>query len=169
MTNPLSVVILVLIGAAIVGEIVYLIWKRKHRLHLAIFFHQKSINMASVNSITLTDLLKHTGLIVVVDALGNQYAGTLANLAVVVTDPTQDTIALDSSSPNTLDVTDLLPGGGTTATITGDFTSQGNATPTAGSTAQAIPDGTVFPGLKVLVTVINKIPSQVQLALQVNF
>ena len=125
--------------------------------------------MASINSITLTDNLAHTGLISVVDGSGNTYTGTLANVVVAPADPTQDKATVDPTTPNTIDVQEASPTGGTTVSVTADFTSQGNATPAAGSTAQAIPDGTVFPGLTVPggVTVINKVTAS--LKLQVAF
>lgn len=123
----------------------------------------------SLNTITLTDTLKHTGVISVTDAAGNTYQGTLANIAVVASDPTQDLVAVDPAAANTIDVTDILPNGGTTANITADFTSVGNSTPAVGSTAQPIVDGTVFTGLKGTVTIVNAIPSTVQLQLAVNF
>lgn len=123
----------------------------------------------SLNTLTLTDTLTHTGVISVTDLKGNTYSGTLANIQVQVSDPTQDTIVADPTKANTIDVTDVLPNGGTSAVVKADFTSQGNATPPSGSTATAIPDGTVFPGLSVTVTIVNAIPSTVQLQLAVNF
>lgn len=149
---------------------IYLHRYRQHKLRLAIYFQNNKNQFGmSLNSITLTDTLTHTGVISVTDVNGNTYQGTLGNIAVVVSDPTQDTVVVDPTAPNTIDVTDLAPSGGTTASITADFTSQGNATPTTGSTAVAIPDGTVFAGLKGTVTIVNAIPSTVQLQLAVNF
>lgn len=148
----------------------YLHREKRFKLKLAIHFsNNKNPFGMSLNTITLTDTLKHTGVISVTDAAGNTYSGTLANIAVTVSDATQDAVVVDPSAPNTIDVTDVAPSGGTTVAITADFTSQGNATPAAGSTAKPIPDGTVFPGLKGLVTIINAIPSTVQLQLAVNF
>lgn len=147
--------------------------KKRHgkhpRLKLRIFFQNKIKHffMASINSITLTDALAHTGLITVTDDAGNNYTGTLANVAVTVADPTQDTAVVDPTTPNTIDVQEKNPTGGTTAVVTADFTSQGNATLIAGSTAQAIPDGAVFPGLTCQVIMINKVSTQ--LKLQVSF
>jgi uncharacterized protein YdgA (DUF945 family) len=125
--------------------------------------------MASINSITLTDNQPHTGLITVVDGAGNTYTGTLSNVVVTPADPTQDKATVDPTTPNTIDVQEASPTGGTTVSVTADFTSQGNATPAAGSTAQPIPDGTVFTGLTVPggVTVINKVTAS--LKLQVAF
>lgn len=125
--------------------------------------------MASINSITLSDNQPHTGLITVVDGAGNSYTGILANVVVTPADPTQDTATVDPTTPNTIDVQEASLTGGTTVSVTADFTSQGNATPAAGSTAQAIPDGTVFLGLVVPggVTVINKVTAS--LKLQVAF
>lgn len=130
---------------------------------------KNNIQMASINSITLTDNQPHTGLITVVDGAGNAYTGTLANVVVTTADPTQDTATVDPTTPNTIDVQEANPTGGTSVSVTADFTSQGNSAPAAGSTAQAIPDGTVFPGLVVPggVTVINKVNAS--LKLQVAF
>lgn len=145
--------------------------KRRHRLKLQVRFHQqlKHIYMASINSLTITDNLPHTGLISVVDGNGNSYTGTLANVVVTPADPTMDTAVVDPTTPNTIDVQEASPTGGTTVSVTADFTSQGNATPAAGSTAQAIPDGTIFAGLTVPggVTLINKVTAS--LKLQVAF
>ena len=147
-------------------------WRRKMRLRLKlqVRFHQhlKHIFMASINSLTITDNLPHTGLISVVDGNGNSYTGTLANVVVAPADPTQDTAIVDPNTPNTIDVQEASPTGGTTVSVTADFTSVGNATPST-STAQAIPDGTVFPGLTVPggVTLINKVTAS--LKLQVAF
>lgn len=143
--------------------------RKKKRLKLAIHFINSKTHQMSLNTITLTDTLTHTGVISVQDLLGNTYSGTLANIQVQASDPTQDTVVADPTKANTIDVTDLLPNGGTSAVVTADFTSQGNGTPAAGSTATAIPDGTVFTGLKVTVTIVNAIPSTVQLQLAVNF
>lgn len=149
---------------------VYLHRHKRHKLRLVIHFsNNKNPFGMSLNTITLTDTLKHTGVISVTDAAGNTYSGTLANIVVTVSDPTQDNVVVDPSAPNTIDVTDVAPSGGTTASITADFTSQGNATPASGSTAVAIPDGTVFTGLKGTVTIVNAIPATVQLQLAVNF
>lgn len=123
--------------------------------------------MASIDSITLTDVNPHTGLVQVVDDAGNVYTGTLSNPVITVADPTQDSVIIDPSKPNTIDVQEKNPQGGTTAVLKMDFTSQGNATPAAGSTAQAIPDGTVFTGLSCSITMINKVSAQ--LKLQVSF
>lgn len=125
--------------------------------------------MASINSLTLTDNLPHSGLISVVDGAGNTYTGTLANVVVAPADPTQDSAVVDPTTPNTIDVQEKNPTGGTSVSVTADFTSQGNSAPAAGSTAQAIPDGTVFPGLTVPggVILINKVTAS--LKLQVSF
>lgn len=124
--------------------------------------------MASINSITLTDNKPHTGLISVTDDAGNSYTGTLANVQIAVADPTQDTVTVDPNTPNTIDVQEANPTGGTTANLTADFTSQGNSVPST-PTAQAIPDGTVFTGLTVPggIVMINKVSTQ--LKLQVAF
>lgn len=122
--------------------------------------------MASINSITLTDALPHTGLITVTDDFGNTYTGTLSNVAVAVADPSQDTAVVDPNVPNTIDVQEANPTGGTTALVTADFTSQGNSVP-SNPTAQAIPDGQVFLGLTCQVVMINKVSAN--LKLQVNF
>jgi hypothetical protein len=153
--------------------------KRHHherKFKLQVIFHQQinHLSMASINSITLTDTNPHSGLIVMIDNFGNTYTGTLQNGALSGFDTTQDTLALDSANPNTLDVTDVAPGGGTTGTLKGDWVSQGNGTsrPNPDPTkppSQAILDGTVMSGLSCPVTVINKIPTTVTFALQVNF
>lgn len=143
--------------------------KHHHRLKLRVIFQSKIKHhlMASINSITLTDAQPHTGLVQVVDDAGNVYTGTLSNVIVGVADPSQDQVTVDPNTPNTIDVQEKNPTGGTTATVTADFTSQGNQTPPAGSTAQAITDGTVFPGLTCSITMINKVSTQ--LKLQVSF
>ena len=122
-----------------------------------------------LNSLTITDNLTHTGLVTVSDANGNTYTGTLANLAVVDSDPTQDASSVDPSSANTLDVKAVTPKGGETISFTGDFTSQGNSAPPAGSTAVPIADGTVIPGLRGTGTIINAIPTTPSLNLNVTF
>src|SRR6201999_1425163 len=124
--------------AAMVLITIIIIDENGHRCHkpkfkLRVYFVNK-INhfyMASINSITLTDALAHTGLITVGDDAGNSYTGTLANVQIAVADPSQDTVTLDPNTPNTIDVQEANPTGGTTATLTADFTSQGNATPPA--------------------------------------
>jgi len=143
--------------------------KHHHKLKLRVIFQSKIKHhlMASINSITLTDVQPHTGLVQVVDDLGNVYSGTLSNPVIDVADPTQDSVVIDPTTPNTIDVQEKNPQGGTTANLKMDFTSQGNATPAPGSSAQAIPDGTVFPGLAVSITMINKVSTQ--LKLQVSF
>lgn len=159
-----------LLGLAVFPNLyVYLHRRKYHKLRLAIHFsnNKNQFSMASINSITLTDTNPHTGLIQVVDGAGNVYTGTYANVAVSVADPTQDSATVDTTNPNTIDVQEKNPTGGTTGTLTLDFTSQGNATPPAGSTAQAIPDGTVFPGLTCQFVMINKVSAQ--LKLQVAF
>lgn len=143
--------------------------RKKFRLRLQVFFQTKIKHsfMASINSITLTDANPHTGLIQVVDGAGNIYTGTLANVVLAVADPSQDQATVDPNTPNTIDVQEKNPTGGTTGTLTADFTSQGNSTPPTGSTAQAIADGTVFPGLTCQFVMINKVSAQ--LKLQVAF
>lgn len=143
--------------------------KKKHkRLRLQVHFQTKYKNhfMASINSITLTDNQPHTGLVTVVDDAGNSYTGTLSNVVIGVVDPSQDTVTVDPNAPNTIDVQEVNPTGGTTAAITADFTSQGNSTPSTPS-AQSIPDGTVLPGLTCQIVLINKVSTQ--LKLQVAF
>lgn len=152
-----------------IGLYIFLHRKKKHKLHLIVLFPNYKNQQKMQNSITLVDTNPHTGLIVAVDQNGNVYAGTWANLKSVVADPTQDTGTIDPTNANTLDVQNVASGGGTTDVVTGDFTSVGNSVPPAGSTAFAIPDGTVFPGLTGTITIINKVPTTVQLALAVNF
>jgi hypothetical protein len=125
--------------------------------------------MSTLNSVTFTAPGTKTGLIQVVDQQGNVYTGTYANATVVAADPSQDTFAIDPTVASTLDVTEVSANGGTSAVVKLDFTSQGNATPAAGSTAQPIADGTVFTGLTCTVAAINKNVSALQLGLQVTF
>lgn len=141
----------------------------RHHFHLNIHFHTKNCNTMGLNSLTITDNLVHTGLVTVTDANGNTYTGTLANLAVVDGDATQDTSSVDSASANTLDIKAVTPKGGETISFTADFTSQGNATPPTGSSTIPVPDGTVIPGLKGTATVINAIPTTPTLNLNVTF
>lgn len=146
--------------------------RHKHRhppLKLRILFHHKIKHsfMSSINSIVLSDANPHPGLVQVVDDAGNVYSGTLSNPVITLADPSQDTLIIDPNTPNTVDVQELTPQGGTTAVVKMDFVSQGNSTPAAGSTAQAIPDGTVFPALAVNVTMINRVTAS--LKLQVTF
>ena len=115
-----------------------------------------------LNNLTLTDKLVHTGVVSVSDksdGTGNNYTGTLANIQVVDSDTTQDTASADPNVANTVDVQAVSNTGGSTVNVTADFTSQGNATPPAGSTAVPIPDGTVITGLKGVATLINNIPT----------
>src|ERR1700744_1355020 len=157
----LWVILSLFVGIAI-GFYLSVIKHRKKKIKLYLRVHlisnnKNQVQMASINSITLTDNQPHTGLVSVIDGNGNTYTGTLANVVVTPADPTQDTAQVDPTTPNTIDIQEASPTGGTTVSVTADFTSQGNATPAAGSTAQAIPDGTVFPGLTVPggITVIN--------------
>lgn len=125
---------------------------RRERIRLIVFFHNKNTCMSTVNSVTFTALTPDQGVIAVVDtANGNAIlTGTLANLSAVESDPTQDTASIDSTAPNTLDVTPITNTGATMVTVKGDFTSTGNA---------GITDGTVFPGITVQVAVTNNIPT----------
>lgn len=137
--------------------------KKRHKLRLAVYFHNhKNPFKMSVNTLTLTDTLVHTGIISVVDLGGVTYQGTLGNITVAPADPTQDIAVVDPNTPNTIDINNVAASGGTVVNILADFTSQGN-------TDKGVADGTVFTGLKGVVTVINDIPSTVQLSLQVNF
>lgn len=142
-------------------------WRRRHRhkLKLQVYFINKIKHhlMSSINSITLTDNQPHSGLVTVVDDAGNSYTGTITPPVITVADPSQDIVTNDATTPNTVDVQEKNPTGGTTAILTADFTSQGNATPPAGSTKQAIPDGTVFPGLTCQIVMINKVTTQLKL------
>ena len=142
--------------------------KKRHKFKLQVIFQNKIKHffMASINSITLTDNQPHTGLVTVVDDAGNSYTGTLSNMVIGVVDPTADVVTVDPKTPNTIDVQELKVTGGTTATLTADFTSQGNATPST-PTAQAIPDGIVLTGLTCQIVMINKVSTQ--LKLQVAF
>lgn len=147
-------------------------WRRKkkrHKLKLRVIFQSKIKNnlMSSINSIVLTDSNPHPGLVQVVDDAGNVYTGTLSNPVIQIADDSQDTLVIDPNTPNTVDVQEKTPQGGTTAIVKMDFTSQGNATPPAGSTAQAIPDGTLFTALPVTVTMINRVSAN--LKLQITF
>lgn len=123
--------------------------------------------MASINSITLTDAQVHTGLVQVTDDAGNLYSGTLSNPVITVADPTQDTAVIDPTTPNTVDVQEVNPTGGTTAVLTADFTSDGNVIAAAGQTPTAPATGTVFPGLTVSFAMINKVSAN--LKLQITF
>ena len=138
---------------------VYLHRRKHHKLRLVIHFsNNKNPFGMSLNTVTLTDLLPHTGVISVVDQTGAAVPGTLSNFALVVADPTIDKAAIDANQANTVDVTAIASAGGTTVAITADFTS---ASPINGQTS--------FPGLKGIVTIINQVASQVQLSLAVNF
>lgn len=160
--------------------ILYVYLHRHHhrRFTLAVIFqtNNKSIFMSSVNSITLTDLNPHTGLIVMVDNFGNSYTGTLSVPVLSGFDASQDAVNVDGTTPNQLDVEGVTTSGGTNGTLTGTWTSQGNTTsrPNPNNTAtktfppsEVIPDGQTFPALSCPVTVINKIT--LSFALQVNF
>lgn len=146
--------------------------KRKHHhlLRLQVIFpNNKNPFQMSLNSITLTDTLTHTGVISAVDAQGNTYQGTLSNIRITISDASQDNVVVDPNAPNTVDVNNVTKKGGTTAALLADFVSNGNATPPAGSTATPIPDGTVFKDIPGTVTIINDLPETVQLQLAVNF
>jgi len=119
--------------------------------------------MATIDSITLTDANPHPGKIAVVDTLGNAYTGTLSNPQITVADPTQDNVVIDPATPDTVNVNETDPTGGTTAILKLDFTSSGNENPPAGSTAQPIKDGTVFPGLVGQIAIINKVSFNLKL------
>lgn len=107
------------------------------------------------NSATLTDLLKHTFVAQATDTAGNVYQGTIAFTSVAASDPTQDTANADSTAANTIDVQAVSNSGGTVINVAGNFTSQGNSTPATGSSAVAIPDGTVIPCSGTLTLVNN--------------
>lgn len=142
-------------------------WRKRRHKHrhfsLQATFSNKINNtiMASVNTVTLTDLLAHTALITLVDNYGNAYSGTLSNPQITGLDSTLDTVKIDPANPEQLDVTAISETGGNTITLTGDWTSQGNATsrPNPDSTkpgSEAIPDGTVKTGVGCTITIINK-------------
>lgn len=132
----------------------------KHVFHLNIHFHTKNLNKMGLNTLTLTDLNVHTGVVTVSDnqTPANLYTGTLSNIQVSDSDTTQDTAVSDPSVANTIDVQAVSNTGGSLVNIKADFTSQGNASPAPGSTAIAVPDGTVFTGLTGQATLINQIP-----------
>lgn len=133
--------------------------KRRHKLHLQVHFHNKKHPFfMSVNTVTLTDLLPHTGVISVVDQNGVSYSGKLSNIVVAISDGTVDSAAVDPNQANTVDVTALVNAGGTTVAITADFTAD-----------QPINGQTTFTSLKGTVTVINQVAAEIQLSLQVNF
>ena len=123
--------------------------------------------MASINSITLTDALPHTGKIQVVDDQGNVYNGNYSNPVLALADDTQDTATIDPATPDSLIVQEKNPTGGTTAVLTIDWESQGNNSPEPDSTAMAIPDGTILKGLSCQVALINNVTFS--LKLQVAF
>lgn len=139
-------------------------YRKKHRhykpkLNLRVYFHNKiKHHLMAFNQITLTDTAPHQGKITVVDDAGNSYTGTLSNPIITITDPAQDTVTVDPGTPDTVIVQETVPTGGTTATLTMDFTAQGNTN---------IVDGTVFPGLTCQIVLINNVTTQ--LKLQVAF
>jgi hypothetical protein len=132
----------------------------QRNLHLVFYSTtQKNTIMAS-NSFTLTDLNKHTFVAAVQDSLGNTYQGTLSFTSETPSDPTQDSAVTDPTVANTVDVTALTNTGGTAIAVVASFTSQGNATPATGSTAVAIPDGTVLtvPGTLTIINNVSTTP-----------
>lgn len=132
----------------------------QRNLHLVFYSTTlKNTNMAS-NSFTLTDLNKHTFVAAVQDSLGNSYQGTLSFTSETPSDPTQDSAVTDPTVANTVDVTALTNTGGTAIAVVASFTSQGNATPASGSTATAIPDGTVLtvPGTLTIINNVSATP-----------
>lgn len=134
--------------------------KHHHRYKLRIHFHNSN-NQQMANSLTLTDKDVHTGLLSVTDSLtGNTLTGTLSNIVVTDSDPTQDAASVDTTKPNTIDVQAVSNSGGSVVSVTADFTSQGNT---------GIADGAVFSGLKAQGTLINAIPTTPQPVLNLNF
>lgn len=136
-------------------------YRKKHRhhkprLHLRVYFHNKIKHHLMANSVTLTNLLPHKGVISVVDQNGNSYAGKLSNIQVTSSDSTVDTAGVDPNDPNTLDVTAVTKTGGTTITFTADFTPD---SPIDGQTS--------FTGLQGTATIVNNVTTQ--LSLQVSF
>lgn len=135
--------------------------RKKHRhhkpkLHLRVYFHNKIKNHLMANSVTLTDLLPHKGVISVIDQNGNSYAGKLSNIQVTSSDSTVDTAGVDPNDPNTLDVTAVTKTGGSTINFTADFTPD---SPIDGQTS--------FTGLQGTATIVNNVTTQ--LSLQVSF
>lgn len=110
----------------------------------------------SVNTVTLVDLLPHTGVISVVDQNNAVITGKLSNIAVAPADNTVDSAVVDPNQANTIDVTAISKTGGTTLNLTADFVAD-----------SPIDGQTTFTGLKGTVTVINDVTTQ--LSLQVNF
>lgn len=128
----------------------------KPKLRLRVYFHNKIKNHLMANSVTLTDLLPHKGVISVIDQNGNSYAGKLSNIQVTSSDSTVDTAGVDPNDPNTLDVTAVTKTGGSTINFTADFTPD---SPIDGQTS--------FTGLQGTATIVNNVTTQ--LSLQVSF
>lgn len=133
--------------------------RKKKILQIRVLFHHHTKkHTMSLNSITLTDLLPHTGVVSVIDQNNNTYSGKLSNIQVTVADASMDSAQADPNQANTIDVTAIVNSGGTTASITADFTSD-----------QPINGQTSFTGLKGQITIINQVAAQVQLSLSVSF
>lgn len=81
--------------------------------------------MSIVKSLTLTSLVAQVLKMSVVDQNNNNEAipGTLSNLVVTSADPAQDTVGVDASDPESVDVDAVSTSGGTTVTATANFTS----------------------------------------------
>lgn len=155
---------------------VYLHRKRRFKFKGHVIFQQKIKQsfMASQDTLTLKDTNVHTGLIVMEDNDGNTYTGTIANVVLTPSDPTQDNVVTDPTTPSTIDVNALTPSGGATVNMLMDFTSQGNTTsrPNPDPTkppSKVIPDGQVFTGVPGKFTLINNLPTTLQLTAHVNF
>ena len=153
--DPILFWIGILIALIVVLSIV--IWWQKHRKkvlrpRLIVFFNNKNKCMSTVNAVNFTTNAPDQGVVSVVDtANGNApLSGTLTNLTAISSDPTQDTGAIDTTKPNTVDVAPVSNQGASMIVVKGDFTSQGNP---------GITDGTVFPGLVVQVAATNNIPT----------
>lgn len=132
--------------------------RRRHhlKLFLVVHFHNLQNTFIMANSVTLTDLLPHKGVISVVDQNNNSFSGKLSNIVVASSDATVDQAAVDPNQPNTIDVTAVTKTGGSTLNFTADFTPD---IPIDGQTS--------FTGLKGLATVVNNVTTQ--LSLQINF
>lgn len=127
-----------------------------HKLFLVVLFHNTKNTFIMANSVTLTDFLPHKGVISVVDQTGASFSGKLSNIIITSSDATIDAASVDTSQPNTIDVTAISKTGGATLAFTADFT------PDSPIDGQAS-----FTGLKGTATVVNNVTPQ--LSLQVNF
>lgn len=148
--------------------------KRKHhhrKFSLTVLFKKQNKLTMAINATTLTNTTPVTGDIVLQDEFGNEYTGSLSNPQLGVADPALDDATIDPANPDKLIVTAKGPDGIDTATLKGDWISQGNTTsrPNPDSSkpaSKAIPDGQIISGVTASISITNDITRQFVLAVK---